>query len=94
MTSESAGETAPDEVHGMFDWQGVVVRGPFSPQNTSFATWDYDRAIAALRRLLPSTLTDDDPAPHRVIVFGVHASEISGRCSVSNGALQGLARIT
>ena len=80
-----------DEVHGMFDWESVVVKGPFSPRNSPFAAWDYDRAVAALRRLLPSTLTDDDPTPHRDIVFGVHASEITGRCSVSNGALEALA---
>ena len=73
-----------DEVRGMFDWQSVVVKGPFSPRNSPFAGWDYDRALAALRRLLPATLTDDDPTPHRDVVFGVHASEISGRCSVSN----------
>ena|SRR5688572_12621257 len=80
-----------DEVQGMFDWQSVVVKGPFCPRESPFATWDYDRAVAALRRLQPSTFTDSDPTPHRDIVFGVHASEISGRCSVSNVA-EGLAR--
>lgn len=79
-----------DEVDGMFDWESVIVKGPFSPQNSPFATWDYDRAVDALRRLLPSTLTDNDPTPQRDIVFGVHASEISGRRCVSNGTLDGL----
>jgi nitroimidazol reductase NimA-like FMN-containing flavoprotein (pyridoxamine 5'-phosphate oxidase superfamily) len=74
-----------DEVRGPFDWESVVVKGPFSPRKSRFATWNYDQAVAALRRMLPSTLTDDDPTPHRNIVFGVHASEITGRCSVSNG---------
>jgi hypothetical protein len=72
-----------DEVQGMFDWGSVVVKGPFSTRNSVFAGWDYNRALAALRRLLPSMFTDDDPAPHRDIVFGIHASEISGRCSRS-----------
>jgi len=36
-------------------------------------------------------VTDDDPTPLRDIVFGVHASEISGRCSVSSRALEELA---
>jgi nitroimidazol reductase NimA-like FMN-containing flavoprotein (pyridoxamine 5'-phosphate oxidase superfamily) len=80
-----------DEEHGMFDWESVVVKGPFSPHNSNSAAWDYVRALAALRRLLPSTLTDDDPTPHRDVVFGLHASEISGRCCVSNGVLEGLA---
>jgi nitroimidazol reductase NimA-like FMN-containing flavoprotein (pyridoxamine 5'-phosphate oxidase superfamily) len=79
-----------DEVHGMFDWQSVVVKGPFSPRGAPTASWDYDRAVAALRRLLPSTFTEDDPTPHRDVVFGVHATEISGRCSVSNGVRQPL----
>ena len=26
------------------------------------------------------------PAPHRDIIFGIHASEISGRCSTSSAA--------
>jgi len=80
-----------DEVRGMFDWESVTVKGPFSPRNSPFATWDYDRAVSALRRLLPSTLTNDDPTPHRDIVFGVHASEISGRCSVSSDVVDALA---
>jgi nitroimidazol reductase NimA-like FMN-containing flavoprotein (pyridoxamine 5'-phosphate oxidase superfamily) len=77
-----------DDVRDMFDWESVVVKGPFSPRGSSFARWDYDRALAALRRLLPSTLTATDPTPHRTVVFGVHASEISGRRSVFDGALE------
>ena len=83
-----------DEVRGMFDWESVVVKGPFSPRNSPFASWDYAIALAALRRLLPSTLTADDPTPHRDIVFGVHASEISGRSCVSNETLSALATAT
>ncbi len=75
-----------DEVRGLFDWQSVIVKGPFSPRGSPFATWDYERALRALRRLIPETLRDDDPMPHRSIVFGIHASEISGRCSSSSAA--------
>lgn len=80
-----------DDVRGMFDWESVVVKGPFSPRSSPYASWNYERAIAALRTILPSTLTVDDPMPHRDIVFGVHASEISGRGSVPNGALEEVA---
>ena len=45
---------------------------------------NYDIALAALRTLDPRVLTDTDPSPHRDIVFGIHASEMSGRCSVSS----------
>jgi nitroimidazol reductase NimA-like FMN-containing flavoprotein (pyridoxamine 5'-phosphate oxidase superfamily) len=72
-----------DDVRGLFDWESVVVKGTFAPRHSVYAGWDYDRALAALRKLIPETLTPDDPAPHRDIVFGIHASEISGRCSVS-----------
>lgn len=78
-----------DDVRGLFDWESVVVKGPFSPHNSPFASWDYERAVAALRTLHPGVLTDDDPTPQRDIVFGLHASEISGRCSVSSGMRDG-----
>lgn len=70
-----------DEVRGLFDWESVVVKGPFSPHGTATANWDYDTALAALRRLIPETLMANDPTPHRDIVFAVHASEIFGRMS-------------
>jgi uncharacterized protein len=73
-------------VRGLFDWESVVVKGPFSPQNSPMASWDYGRALAALRTLSPQMLTVDDPTPHRDVVFGIHATEISGRCSTSNGS--------
>jgi nitroimidazol reductase NimA-like FMN-containing flavoprotein (pyridoxamine 5'-phosphate oxidase superfamily) len=68
-----------DEVHSLWDWESVVVKGPFSPQNSPHATWDYDRAVAGLRRLLPAAFTVDDPTPKRNIVFAVHASEMCTR---------------
>ena len=71
-----------DEVRSMFEWMSVVAKGPFSPQGSRYASWDHDRAVAALRRLLPETLTESDPTPHRNIVFGIHVSEIQGRASV------------
>jgi Predicted flavin-nucleotide-binding protein len=70
-----------DEVRGQFDWDSVVVKGPFSAQGSPSANWEPARALAALRQILPATFTDDDPTPHRNVLFGVHASEISGRCS-------------
>jgi nitroimidazol reductase NimA-like FMN-containing flavoprotein (pyridoxamine 5'-phosphate oxidase superfamily) len=75
-----------DEVQSLFDWQSVVVKGPFTPLDAAVDGEDYDRALAALRRLVPTALTGDDPSPHRDVVFRIHATDISGRCSVSNGA--------
>jgi nitroimidazol reductase NimA-like FMN-containing flavoprotein (pyridoxamine 5'-phosphate oxidase superfamily) len=75
-----------DDVRGLFDWESVVVKGLFSAHNGPLAEWDYDRALAAVRTLMPTALTDDDPTPHRNIVFGVRASEITGRCSKSSAS--------
>ena len=79
-----------DEVRGLFDWESVVVKGQFSASSSPLVTWDYRRALAALRRLLPTALTSEDPAPDRDIVFAVHASEISGRSSVSSSVAEEL----
>ena len=69
-----------DEVSGLFDWQSVVVKGPFYALSSALGkAEEYDRAVAAFRRLSPSAFTENDPAPHRTIVWGVHASEIEGR---------------
>ena len=80
-----------DHVQGMFDWESVVVKGPFAPHKSPFAAWDYDRALAALRLLVPAMFTRDDPTPQRDVVFGIHVSEISGRCSTSGRAVGELA---
>ena len=72
-----------DEVHGLFDWASVVVKGAFTSQQTVYPGWDADQAVAALQKLVPEAFTDDDPTPHRDVVFGIHVSEISGRSSVS-----------
>ncbi len=80
-----------DDVRGLFDWESVVVKGPFSPRGSQYATWDFNRALAALRTMIPSTLTDADPTPDRDMVFGIHASEISGRTSVSSALVGPLA---
>ncbi len=72
-----------DEVHGMFDWASVVVKGPFTSEDGNSGGWDRARAIAAIQRLVPEALTDADPSPNRNVVFGIYVSEISGRSSTS-----------
>ena len=70
-----------DEVAGLFDWRSVVVHGGWYPYDSAppseHAVWD--RGIAALRELLPGTLTANDPVPFRTVVFRIHAAEITGR---------------
>jgi uncharacterized protein len=71
-----------DEVRALFDWASVVAKGGFyflrkdgSEQEVAL----YDEAVAILRRLIPETLTPDDPMPERVILFRIHIDELTGR---------------
>ncbi len=73
---------AVDEVDGAFDWRSVVVNGgfyPLAPGGTEQDVARYQRALGALRRLLPETLAEGDPVPFRNIVFGIAVQELHGR---------------
>ena len=69
-----------DEVRGLFEWDSVVVHGSFSILDPETASVDrYTRALAKLRDFIPGALSDDDPTPQRLILFGVHIDSIAGR---------------
>ena len=69
-----------DDVRDLFHWQSVIIKGPFSALNSALGESEkYTRAVTALRKLLPTALTDVDPVPERNIVFGIHANEIHGK---------------
>ena len=71
-----------DEVRGLFEWSSVVVKGTFSildPKIGSLHT--YQRADKLLRKLVPGTFSAHDPVPHRHVIFGIFAHEITGRTS-------------
>ena len=69
-----------DEVRGIFDWDSVVVKGSFSILDPELGSRDhYERALAGLRALIPATFDPADPVPERAILFGINASEITGR---------------
>lgn len=71
-----------DEVRGVFEWDCVVVRGSFSILDPETASVDrYTRALNKLRAFIPGTLGSDDPAPSRLILFGLHIDSISGRAA-------------
>lgn len=74
-----------DEVHAMFDWTSVVVKGSFHLLDPESGSPDaYRRALVLLSALLPETFSADDPVPHRTIVFGIYAQEITGRAAITN----------
>jgi nitroimidazol reductase NimA-like FMN-containing flavoprotein (pyridoxamine 5'-phosphate oxidase superfamily) len=71
-----------DEVTDLLNWESVVVKGTFTLLDVEIGSPDtYRRAERALKRLVPGTFTRRDPAPHRDIVFGIYAREITGRAS-------------
>ena len=73
-----------DEIRGTFDWASVVVHGTFyrmHPEGSYDERQTYARSLAALRRILPGTLSADDPVPTRRVVFGVHVDDVTGRAA-------------
>jgi nitroimidazol reductase NimA-like FMN-containing flavoprotein (pyridoxamine 5'-phosphate oxidase superfamily) len=69
-----------DEVHSMFAWSSVVVKGTFYLLEPEIGSPDtYRRAERLLRRLVPGTFDERDPVPHRDIVFGIFIHEMTGR---------------
>ena len=73
-----------DEVQGPFDWSSVVVYGTF--YELAPGEEQHDRAVAALRALMPDAFTANDPVPERQIVYGLHMAELAGRRSRAEDA--------
>ncbi len=72
-----------DEVHAVFDWASVVVKGSFRLLDPESAG-NYRRALELLSTIVPDTFSPDDPAPHRTILFGIYAQEITGRTATTH----------
>lgn len=73
-----------DEIEDLFEWRSVVVHGGFyvlSPNGAPSDVARWQRALDALRELVPATLTDADPVPFRNVLFGIAVQEISGRAA-------------
>jgi len=73
-----------DEVKSMTSWQSVVVHGTvylMSAHGIGSGRRVFERALAALRSVLPQTLREDDPMPLRDTVYGIHVDRASGRKS-------------
>jgi len=71
-----------DEIDGLFDWRSVVVKGGFyllRADGSAQEVETYQKGVAIVRRLIPETMTADDPLPDRGIVFRIHIDELSGR---------------
>ena len=77
-----------DEVDDLFDWRSVVVKGTVyvvEPDDSAAVADHYERAVEAIRTLVPEAFTENDPAPSRSIVFRLHVHEKQGRAAKPNG---------
>jgi len=77
-----------DEVEALFEWRSVVVKGGFyflRKDGSEEETARYEHAVKVLRRLIPETLTPEDPLPDRVVFFRIHIDEITGREATAKG---------
>jgi nitroimidazol reductase NimA-like FMN-containing flavoprotein (pyridoxamine 5'-phosphate oxidase superfamily) len=73
-----------DEIEGLFQWQSVVVHGGFYVISRDGASWQQEtwmRGVALLRTLIPETFRNDDPTPHRELLFRIAVQEITGRAA-------------
>jgi uncharacterized protein len=64
-----------DEVRDTFDWESVVVHGTvyrLEPLGTELEQAKYSEALAALRKVVPETFTERDPAPNRQVILRIH----------------------
>jgi uncharacterized protein len=78
-----------DEVHALYQWESVVVRGRLQLLDDGphdGARERYRLAVAAIRTLVPQAFTDDDPTPGRVIVCALYVDDVEGRRATPAGA--------
>lgn len=73
-----------DEVTAPFEWTSVVVKGTvyfLSTDAESENREEYQRALRALRRLIPETMTPKDPTPSRNVILRISVNEVHGRAA-------------
>ena len=71
-----------DEVEDVFRWRSAIVHGAcyvLDPDGSPHEREVYGHAVAVMRRLIPETLTGEDPTPARTALFRVHVDEATGR---------------
>jgi uncharacterized protein len=78
-----------DEVHGLFDWQSVVVHGSvqvLDPHDGVDAEARWQHAVDTFRRIVPQAFADGDPTPQRDVMLRVHMSHVEGRSASATGS--------
>ena len=83
-----------DEQAQLFEWRSVIVHGPLyviQADTTQLARSVYRTAVSLMRRLVPESLTENDPVPFRNQLFRIRAIEMTGRASAREGGQRLLA---
>ena len=78
-----------DEVTEAFEWASVVVRGTFHRLDPDTREAELAPAVYAtsqMRTVVPATLDEGDPAPHRTVLYRISIGEITGRRAVPGTA--------
>lgn len=86
-----------DEIEGPFDWRSVVVHGTIyllPTDGSAVEQREAQRAIEAIRKVMPEAFTSKDPVPERQILYGLHIHEITGRMAQSTPGRSGRKRAT
>jgi hypothetical protein len=81
-----------DEVDGPLDWRSVVAHGTIymlPADGAPIEQREFQRAVKALRSIMPDALTPSDPVPERVFVYGLHVDRLSGRMAQQEAKRRG-----
>lgn len=81
-----------DQVAGPASWASVVAHGTIyllPADGGPIEQREFARAVEALRELAPATFTENDPTPHREVVYGLHLDLLTGRMAQMVGANRG-----
>jgi nitroimidazol reductase NimA-like FMN-containing flavoprotein (pyridoxamine 5'-phosphate oxidase superfamily) len=71
-----------DEIADTFDWRSVVLHGSFwvlHPRGSPRAEEIWAKAAELVNKLVPGSLTENDPVGFRQILFRIAVSDIRGR---------------
>ena len=75
-----------DEVDGPFDWRSVVVHGTvylLPHDGGPVEQREAQRAMEAIRSVMPGAFSPSDPAPERQVLYGLSVQDVSGRMAQS-----------
>ncbi len=77
-----------DRIDSLYRWRSVVVRGRIEipdPDGIAQEREHYEIGVAAMRSLVPTAFSENDPTPGRDMVFRLPTHEMTGRAAAELG---------